>query len=162
MSVRNYTTSISSDDEVVVVATKAYIKGLGEGIKSANAYATTAKTPLFCPPEKLALALENYIDIINRQIKSLSSQMTQAKLEDLWIGVLVMEGLHEPSPAGANRSGETISSVVPDPFRYQPTGALDYSYRRPSAGSCRLAFVRRRSCSRKWSTAIVPILEAFG
>jgi len=80
-------------------AVKLYIKGLGEGIGWANIRATTAKMPLFCPPGKLALGLENFIDIIDRQIEAQAKgNMPQAQLDGAMIGLVLLVGFQETFP----------------------------------------------------------------
>ena len=45
---------------------RVYIKGLGEGMGWANAHAGNGKSPLYCPPPKLGIGVETFIDIIDR------------------------------------------------------------------------------------------------
>jgi hypothetical protein len=78
--------------------TKVYVYGLGEGFLFANIKATEKKTPLYCQPDKLALSMENYVDIVDRQIKERSNRMTQAQLDEIPIAVLLFEGLQETFP----------------------------------------------------------------
>ncbi len=78
--------------------TKVYIYGLGEGFLLANIEATKKKAPLYCHPDKLALSMANYVDIVDRQIKERSNRMTQAQLDEIPIAVLLLEGLEETFP----------------------------------------------------------------
>lgn len=49
--------------------TKIYISGLGKGIFWANLDANSLlKKKLYCPPGKLALAVDNYMQILNDEI----------------------------------------------------------------------------------------------
>jgi hypothetical protein len=80
ITVKDYRARMMSDDAARVM--KTYIKGLGDGIGWANAQANSRKAPLFCQPRKLALDVENFVDIINRQIAAASTRLTEAKLDE--------------------------------------------------------------------------------
>jgi hypothetical protein len=95
MKVKEYLSTISSSDTVKAATTKLYVRGLGEGIDWANS-ATVA--PTYCPPEKLALGVDNYVSIINRRIKTLADKLTKSQLDESWIGQILMEGLQETFP----------------------------------------------------------------
>jgi hypothetical protein len=56
----------------VLSITKVYIYGLGEGFLVVNIKATEKKAPLFCQPDKRALSREDYVDIVDHQIKERS------------------------------------------------------------------------------------------
>jgi hypothetical protein len=102
VTVKEYKTRMASSDAFQVAAMKFYIRGLGEGLTWANTQARAMKTPLFCSPRKLALTLENYIDIIDRQIEKRSSEITQAELEGTFIGLMLTVGLEETFPCERN------------------------------------------------------------
>jgi hypothetical protein len=95
--VKQYKAEMMSD--ATATLTKIYVQGLGDGITWANAAAQAEKkSAFFCQPDKLILGPQNYIDIIDQQIKERSTRMTAAKLDDSWIGVLLMMGLEETFP----------------------------------------------------------------
>jgi hypothetical protein len=78
---------------------KLYILGLGEGFKWANAMLEVhTEAPLFCPPSKLVLGMENYVDILDRKIKDRATKSTQAELDDMPLGLLLLQGIREAFP----------------------------------------------------------------
>ena len=80
-----------------IVAT-AYIQGLGDGIAWANTIATKNNAPLYCQPEGLAINVENYIDILDRHIQAALKSLPAAKVDELWIGLQLLDGLRETFP----------------------------------------------------------------
>lgn len=99
ITVKEYKARMASSDAALVVATKYYyIKGLGEGMAWANSSASIRQTPLFCPPHNLALTVENFIDIIDRQIRMAQTKGEGAYVEGADIGLLLMAGLEETFP----------------------------------------------------------------
>jgi len=94
INVKDYKTSMASDNASRAM-TKAYIRGLGEGM----AWANINQARLYCPPGQLALVLENYIDIIDRQVE-MRSRWSQAELDETYIGLLLFSGLKETFPCG--------------------------------------------------------------
>jgi hypothetical protein len=97
ISVKTYRERMASDNKALVELTKRYIRGLGEGMEWANGEATNRKTPLFCAPD-MALGTENFIDILNQEIKRMSPLETAAELEETFIGLLLMDGLQRVFP----------------------------------------------------------------
>ena len=90
---------MASTDAALVNATRMYIIGLGEGMGWANIENILRKAPLYCQPGKLALGPENYIDIIDRQVKTaLSRGMTQVQVDETTIGYFLMAGLRDTFP----------------------------------------------------------------
>jgi hypothetical protein len=79
---------------------KLYISGMGEGILWANAEATRKKNPLYCDPDKLELVADNYIGMIDVQIRKISQPggATKAELDGIAVGVLLLNGLKETFP----------------------------------------------------------------
>jgi hypothetical protein len=67
---------------------------LGNGIEWAQARYQTAKgaTPLFCPPDKIGLGVENYIDVINVGIAANKATMSNAAMDDTPIGIWLLQG----------------------------------------------------------------------
>jgi hypothetical protein len=88
INVKEYKTRMALDDASRAM-TKAYIRGLGEGM----AWANIDQARLYCPPGQLALVLENFIDIIDRQIEMRSTRWPQAELDKTYIGLLLFAGL---------------------------------------------------------------------
>jgi hypothetical protein len=68
VTVKEYKARMASSDAALVFATKYYVRGLGEGMVWANTSARLRQSPLFCSPHNLELTVENFIDIIDRQI----------------------------------------------------------------------------------------------
>ena len=91
---------MASKDAVAVIATKLYVKGVSDGIVRANAFIEiSGNSPLYCQPEKLALGIESYIGIIDRQIKALSSSgLPPEQLEQTDIGLVLLAGLQATFP----------------------------------------------------------------
>ena len=100
MTVKDYKKS-SSGDAVAILVMKSYVQGLGDGIGWANIAATHDKKPMYCAPQRLSLGLENFLDIINRQIDIQAKQLTQAELDDSLLGLMLMLGMVETFPCPA-------------------------------------------------------------
>ena len=79
---------------------RAFITGLGEGMIWANAQSTNNKVPLFCAGH-LPLHFENYTDILDREIKKLSTVESEEKLAQTPIGLVLLLGLQETFPCDA-------------------------------------------------------------
>jgi hypothetical protein len=94
-----YRKMIASSDASVVKEAKMYVKGLGDGISWANTLVSLEDgRALYCPPDKLALTVENYLDILDRQIDARSKVVTEAKLNETPLGFLLLDGLQETFP----------------------------------------------------------------
>ena len=52
----------------------------------------------FCQPDNVALGVETFMDIIERQIKTDSNRLTETKLADIEIGLLLLAGLEKAYP----------------------------------------------------------------
>lgn len=46
-----------------------YVLGVGQGISWTNSELATKKTPLFCPPARVALDAQNYVQMLDQHIK---------------------------------------------------------------------------------------------
>lgn len=73
---------------------KTYVLGLGE----AFLYATidlefNKKAPLFCPPRQLALTTENYIQILDNELRGDKNFDSDAP-----VGLVLLEGLKKTFP----------------------------------------------------------------
>jgi len=66
--------------------------------KWGNEAARTKTSAFYCSPAKLALALDNYINIIDRQIKADTVRLPEERTRGTWIEVLLMVGLQETFP----------------------------------------------------------------
>jgi len=101
ITVKEYRTAMSSGKESQVQLTRLYVAGVGEGILVANSMAERINTPLFCQPEKLALAIDNFISIIDRIIKDVTPKAPPAELDDTPIPIMLMLGMQETFPCPA-------------------------------------------------------------
>jgi hypothetical protein len=97
-SVKKYKAEIAANGADVSL-TKIYILGLGDGFLWANAkMLVDKKSPLYCQPDKLVLGMENYVEILNRQIKAEATKNTQAQLDEMSLGLLLLQGLQDTFP----------------------------------------------------------------
>lgn len=105
ITVKDYRATLTLNDETKVSVMKLYISGIGEGLLWANSEETRRKTPLYCMPEKLELVTDNYVALIDGQIKKLSQRggATKAELDDFAVGVLLLNGLEATFPCKAAR-----------------------------------------------------------
>jgi hypothetical protein len=82
-----------------------HIGGIGQGIEWANAKLSSLGRPqLYCQPPALALNIDNYVKIIDAQIEKAVGRMPQEKLEHLYVGVLLLDGLAETFPCSTQSS----------------------------------------------------------
>jgi hypothetical protein len=100
ITVKDYRATIALNNKSEVAEMKLYISGIGEGMLWANSEATRMKTPLYCEPEKLELVADNYLGMIDGQIRKLSQEggATKTELDNVAIGVLLLKGLEETFP----------------------------------------------------------------
>ncbi len=84
-------------DSASVNELKMYVMGLGDGMLFLNTQAKANKAPLYCQPPKLALALENYLDIINQQLSGLP-EVEQSRLDVIPLGAVLLRGLQVTFP----------------------------------------------------------------
>jgi hypothetical protein len=86
-----------------------HLGGLGEGIEWANAWlANLGRPQLYCQPPNLALNVDNYIKLIDVQIGKAAARLTQERLEKLYVGVLLLDGLAETFPCSAQAKTSTV------------------------------------------------------
>jgi hypothetical protein len=72
---------------------RAYVAGIGTGLLIANDIMfERGSKPLFCAP-KLTIREDNYIDILNEQIKTSAGQFAGKDLEGAHIEFLLLHGL---------------------------------------------------------------------
>lgn len=93
LSVKEYQTRLAAND--TDKALQIYILGLGEGIGWANRGIGTH----YCQPAQLVLKVENYIDIIDKQIKLVN--LSKKELDEMPIGALLIAGLKRTFPCAA-------------------------------------------------------------
>jgi hypothetical protein len=76
---------------------KIYLDGIGHGITVVHSYLQLiGQPPFYCPPEKLGLAPENYIDILDKEIQHVP------QFQDS-IEFLLFNGLMRTFPCGKNK-----------------------------------------------------------
>ncbi len=100
MSVARYRENVASGELGRGMA-QSYVLGLGEGIRVTNVTIGLRGKRLFCPPTKLALGVENFVDILGRSIKDASVRMSKAKLDEQDISVLLLQGIIDAFPCTA-------------------------------------------------------------
>ena len=99
-TVKEYRSTISSKDQAKIAFTKLYVTGIAAGILAANARLDTLnQNLLYCPPESLVLNTDNYLDILEREITTLSKRgMPIAMLDDMPISFVILGSLQENFP----------------------------------------------------------------
>jgi hypothetical protein len=101
MTVKDYQKFTSSNDVVLTGTTKAYVHGLGEGVEWAETSAELLNPDgvrLFCLPSKLSLNEDNFVDLLDQQIKREAAETTRDKLEKSYIGILLVKAFRETFP----------------------------------------------------------------
>lgn len=100
MSVGEYQKSMATKDPDVINLVKTYIKGIGDGFVyfGVRAESSPKFTPLFCQPDGLALRTENFVDILNGEIKKASAAMSKEKLDQVPIPTILLSGLQATFP----------------------------------------------------------------
>ena len=79
---------------------KLYLSGVMEGLLTFNSsLISDGAQPLFCLPPKLAVTEEQAADIMMREANTIGSD----KVADIPISILLLEGLKETFPCGAQR-----------------------------------------------------------
>jgi len=101
MTVKDYRANMASSNPDTVAITRAWIMGLGEGTEWTNTELVRAgKLPLYCQPPKLALGMDNYVDMINRRIEA---NKDNPSLEIMHIGSLLIRQLADTFPCSADK-----------------------------------------------------------
>jgi hypothetical protein len=99
LTVKEYRADMASADQARITMTRIYIGGLGEGIVAANVQVGRInKAPIFCQPQKLALGMDNFINILDRFITTISTKAPREKVDEMSIPLLLLEGLQETFP----------------------------------------------------------------
>jgi hypothetical protein len=99
LTVKKYRSDMASDLSRQILT--VYIRGMGEGMMWINTRLQREKRPLFCLAEQVVLNDENYIDIIDAQIKKLAAATKPAELDEMQIGTILMYGLQATFPCNA-------------------------------------------------------------
>jgi hypothetical protein len=98
MTVKQYQKEVHSSDRDRADAVKMLVMGIGQGIAWANAAAEKNNAPLYCQPPNFSLNGNNYIDILDKTIKTFESKTTAKELNDFPIGMLLMMGIQQSFP----------------------------------------------------------------
>lgn len=99
MSIAFYRETISSKEPIEVQLTKMYIRGLGEGMSWADSrQERDSHKFMFCPPDKLDLTVEIYLNILNRQIEQRLKMQSKEDVDKLLVGVVLLTGLQDTFP----------------------------------------------------------------
>ena len=96
LKVKDYRKAMGSGNSMIVGTTKMYVLGLGEGMEWANA--TVGSMKIYCQPGKLVMRMENYMQILDRKIESMSSSGNRAEIDGDDIGMVLLLGLQETFP----------------------------------------------------------------
>ena len=97
MKVKEYKASMASPESAM--AAKVFIQGLGEGIGLANvAIARTGQKALYCQPTTTALDRDQFVALLDKQIKALTPGGPEAQLDDFDVALLLLQGLKEAFP----------------------------------------------------------------
>jgi hypothetical protein len=97
MSVKQYEKEVHSSDRNRADAIKLYVIGIGQGIAWANTAAEKNNSPLYCQPRTFSMNGTNYIDILDKMIKTFESKTTVEELNELPVAMLLV-GLQETFP----------------------------------------------------------------
>jgi hypothetical protein len=96
-----------STDDTGKLLIKTYVRGLGEGMMMANLEAGKKNAPLYCAPRNLVVNPDNYLNILERQIKELEvNGMPDERLNALALSIPLMMGLKKTFPCEANEKQE--------------------------------------------------------
>jgi len=103
--VKDYRTALSNPDSAAIV--KSYVSGLGNGMVYANEFSQRNKQaqPLFCAPSKLTLTGDNFVNLLDAQIKLSEERNGKEPTMNVPIGLLLLEGLVDTFPCEKKRSG---------------------------------------------------------
>ena len=99
MTVARYRENMQS--ETTRMQTTNYIRGLGNAYSFANVrLEQEKKPPFYCPPQKLALSVDNYIRILNDRIDKDTRILggESAKVDTYFIEMLLLDGLQDTFP----------------------------------------------------------------
>lgn len=104
MTVKDYRARMAVKESTTATVAKVYIQGIGDGFTWANAILQkNGKTPLYCQPVKLGLGKDNYVAMIDEQIKALSAGVPEAQLNEFDVGLLLLDALREDFPCTTDK-----------------------------------------------------------
>lgn len=99
MTVKEYREAITSRNQSIVNLVKTYLEGLGEGMSWINTLELRKRSsPAYCEPDKLALTIQNYMQILDMEIAASAAAMSKTQLDSTPIPILLLEGLKETFP----------------------------------------------------------------
>lgn len=81
VSVGQYQAALATKDKEVIEVISMYVAGLGHGLEWANA--NSQDSPMFCVPNSLVLSTSNYADILDSEIRKLTSQNKNTAAKNL-------------------------------------------------------------------------------
>tara|TARA_B100001964_G_C13926261_1_gene462433 strand:- start:203 stop:649 length:447 start_codon:yes stop_codon:yes gene_type:complete len=87
---------------------KAHIGGVGNGLLTYNLILLGKDEKLYCPPQTMALNADNYMEIIDDQIKYFASMQSPegAAIENLSVEQLLLIGLIQEFPCTESKGEE--------------------------------------------------------
>jgi hypothetical protein len=96
-TIGDYKNAMASENPARISLMKQYVLGVGDGLGWGSA---GSKEELFCPPPKLTLTLDNYINILNSHIRDLDRLWANEteKVDRRFIGLVLLEALRETFP----------------------------------------------------------------
>jgi len=97
MTVKQYQKEVHSSDRDRADAVKMYVIGIGQGIAWANGGREEQRAPIRQPP-KFSRDRNNYIDILDKMIKTFESKTTAKDLNEFPVGMLLIMGLQQTFP----------------------------------------------------------------
>ena len=84
-----------------------YLAGAGDGLMAANTLAVGKKEPIFCPPTKLVLNVDNYKVITDSQLEHMEDRFEksnrEAELEAFPLSLVLMYGLQRTFPCPVSK-----------------------------------------------------------
>jgi hypothetical protein len=100
MSVKDYQDVMATSNEGAIKLVTSYVKGIGDGFVfySVRAEDSLKQKPLFCQPDKLVLQTQNFMDILDREIKKAASAMPKDKLDGIPLATILLSGLQDTFP----------------------------------------------------------------
>jgi hypothetical protein len=90
---------------------KVYVRGLGNGMVTVN---SLVKHTLFCQPSKLALTLDNLIQILDKEIERFEERYGSQATQKFPIEILMLYGLQNTFPCDEAISKKSAQSATPD------------------------------------------------
>ena len=101
ISVKDYQEDISSPNQVKALSMRSYMGGLARGIFGTNVWFVRFGSghPMYCAPDKLPLNEDNYLRILDDEIKIVVSLgESQAEVDALPVVTVLIRGLRNTFP----------------------------------------------------------------